>query len=91
VALYSLWLGLFFIFSGYLMPLSFFPRWLREITWWLPFRYTLAFPVETLLGLESRADSLRSLAVQWLYVIGFLGTAILVWRRGLVRYAVFGG
>ena len=68
VALYDFWIGLFFIFSGYLMPLSFFPGWLRVVSWWLPFRYTLAFPVEeTLLGLESlrggRSFSRRAVGV----------------------------
>jgi ABC-2 type transport system permease protein len=91
LALYDLWLGMFFIFSGYLMPLSFFPGWLRGVTWWLPFRYTLAFPVETMLGLESRHEILRSLAVEWAYIAGLLTAALLVWRRGLARYAVFGG
>jgi ABC-2 type transport system permease protein len=91
LALYDLWLGLFFVFSGYLMPLSFFPGWLRVLSWWLPFRYTLAFPVETMLGLESLGQSVRSLVVQWAYVAAFLGGALLLWRRGLARYAVFGG
>ena len=91
LALYDLWLGLFFIFSGYLMPLALFPHWLRIVSWWLPFRYTLAFPVETMLGLESTEQALRSLVVQWAYVAGFLGLALLLWRRGLARYAVYGG
>jgi ABC-2 type transport system permease protein len=91
LALYDLWLGLFFVFSGYLMPLSLFPGWLRALSWWLPFRYTLAFPVETMLGLESIGQAVRSLVVQWAYVAGFLGTALVVWRRGLVRYAAYGG
>jgi ABC-2 type transport system permease protein len=91
LALYDLWLGLFFIFSGYLMPLALFPPWLRAISWWLPFRYTLAFPVETLLGLESVDQALRSLLVQWAYVAGFVALALALWRRGLARYAVYGG
>lgn len=91
LALYDLWLGLFFIFSGYLMPLSFFPGWLRVLSWWLPFRYTLAFPVETLLGLESLEEAVRSLLVQWAYVAGLLMLALALWRRGLARYAVYGG
>jgi ABC-2 type transport system permease protein len=91
LALYDLWLGMFFVFSGYLMPLSFFPRWLRAITDWLPFRYTLAFPVETMLGLESRAESLRALGIEWAYALGLLASALVVWKRGLARYSVFGG
>jgi viologen exporter family transport system permease protein len=91
LALVDLWLGLFFVFSGYLMPLAFFPGWLRALSWWLPFRYTLAFPVETMLGSDSIGQALRSLGVQWAYIAGIGSLALLVWRRGLVRYAVYGG
>jgi ABC-2 type transport system permease protein len=91
LALYDLWLGLFFIFSGYLMPLSFFPGWLRTLSYWLPFRYTLAFPVEAILGLAPLREVLGSLVVQWAYVAGLLALALVLWRRGLARYAVFGG
>ena len=91
VSLYELWLGLFFIFSGYLMPLALFPSGLRAATWWMPFRYTLAFPVETMLGLESVTQSLRSLAAQWAWVASFFGLALVLWRRGVARYAAFGG
>jgi ABC-2 type transport system permease protein len=91
LALYDLWLGAFFIFSGYLMPLELFPGWLRGATWWMPFRYTLAFPVEAMLGRGSVHAALGSLAAQWTWVLGLLASAQLLWRRGLVRYAVFGG
>jgi len=32
------------------MPLELFPPWLRAVTAALPFRYTVAFPVETIIG-----------------------------------------
>jgi ABC-2 type transport system permease protein len=91
LALYDLWLAGFFIFSGYLMPLELFPAWLRGATWWMPFRYTLAFPVEAMLGRGSVHDALRSLLAQWAWIVGLVGSAQLLWRRGLARYAVFGG
>ena len=34
------------ILSGYLIPLELLPSWTRAIADALPFRYTLAFPVE---------------------------------------------
>src|SRR5208283_1256724 len=88
LALYELWLGAFFIFSGYLMPLELFPGWLRGATWWMPFRYTLAFPVEAMLGRGSVAAALRSLVAQWAWVLGLLASAHVLWRRGTSRYAV---
>jgi ABC-2 type transport system permease protein len=57
----------------------------------LPFRFMLAFPVETLVGLLSPAEALRQLAAQWLYVALSGVLAVCVWRAGVRRYAAFGG
>jgi ABC-2 type transport system permease protein len=91
LAVYDLWLGLFFVFSGYLMPLELLPPWLHAIIRATPFPYVLAFPVETILGLSSRAASLSSLGVEWAYAVVLLGLALLLWRRGLTRFAAYGG
>jgi ABC-2 type transport system permease protein len=91
LAVYDLWLGLFFVFSGYLMPLELLPPWIRGILRWTPFPYVLGFPVQTVLGLSSRAESLSSLAIQWAYAAGLLGLALVLWRRGLARFAAYGG
>ena len=55
LGLFELWLGIHAIFSGYLIPLEVLPSWIRGATRVLPFRYMLGFPVETLVGLETRA------------------------------------
>jgi ABC-2 type transport system permease protein len=90
-ALFEVWLGLFGVFSGYLVPLELFPRWLATAARVLPFRYMLAFPVEMLIGMTPRAAALRELAIQWAFV-GLLALVVrLAWRRGLRRFAAFGG
>jgi len=90
-ALFEVWLGLFGVFSGYLVPLELFPRWLEVTARFLPFRYMLAFPVEMVIGLTPRAAALRELVIQWAFV-GVLGAgARLVWRAGLRRFSAFGG
>ncbi len=91
IALWDLWFSLYFVFSGYLFPLALFPRALGRWVAASPFPYTLAFPVETMLGMTSRADALTGLGKQWAYGIGFLALALVIWRRGLVRYAAYGG
>jgi ABC-2 type transport system permease protein len=91
LAVYDLWLGMFFIFSGYLMPLELLPTWLHSIVRATPFPYVLGFPVETMLGLSSRAQALTSLGIEWAYAVGLLGLALLLWRRGLTRFAAYGG
>lgn len=91
ISVFELWLGLFFVFSGYILPLELLPGWLWNIAKWLPFRYLLSFPVETCLGLIDRGATLEALLVQWLYVGVFLWGALALWKRGLKRYQAYGG
>ncbi len=91
LAVFDGWMGCYFVLSGYLMPLELFPAWLRDATSWMPFRYCLAFPVETMIGMESAPRALEELAVQWTWVAVLLAIALLTWRRGLARYAVYVG
>jgi len=90
-AIFEVWLGLYMLLSGYLLPLEFFPPWLASATGWLPFRYMLAFPVELAVGMTSRAQAAQQLAIQlgWIAVLG--GAAILAWRAGTKRFGAFGG
>jgi ABC-2 type transport system permease protein len=90
-SLFELWLGLFGVFSGYLVPLELFPGWLSGAARFLPFRYMLAFPVEMIVGKTGRGGALLELAVQWGFV-ALLGLAARgAWRLGLRRFAAFGG
>jgi len=90
-AVFELWLGMYMLLSGYLIPLEFFPAWLAELTRWLPFRYMLAFPVELVVGMTTRGQALAQLGVQlgWIVVLG--ATAVFTWRRGLRTFAAYGG
>lgn len=91
ISVMQLWLGLYFVFSGYILPLELFPAWLYAPVQWLPFRFLLSFPVEAILGLSSREEMLTSLLAQWAYVELFLAAALWTWRVGLRRYAAYGG
>jgi ABC-2 type transport system permease protein len=90
-SLFELWLGLFGVFSGYLVPLELFPPWVQGIARVLPFRYMIAFPTELLVGMLPRPRALGDLAVQWLLVAVLLGCARLMWRLGTRRFAAYGG
>jgi ABC-2 type transport system permease protein len=90
-AIFELWMVAFMLLSGYLIPLELFPSALRGTAHALPFRYTIAFPVEVLTGLLKGDDILRELAIQWSYVIGCGAAAILAFRAGVKRFSAFGG
>lgn len=90
-SLFEVWMILFGVLSGYLVPLDLFPPWLTAAARFLPFRYMLAFPVEMAIGMLPRARALLDLGLQWGFV-GLLGVlAAAFWRLGLRRFAAFGG
>ncbi|MFL5303541.1 MAG: ABC transporter permease [Anaeromyxobacteraceae bacterium] len=90
-SLFEMWLGLFGVFSGYLVPLELFPSWVQAASRALPFRYMLAFPTELLVGLLPRSRALADLGIQWAFVaVLFLG-ARFAWRLGVRRFAAYGG
>jgi ABC-2 type transport system permease protein len=90
-ALFEVWLGLYMLLSGYLLPLELFPPWLAEATRWLPFRSMLAFPVEMVVGVTTRGGALAQFGVQAAWIAGLGAAAAVSWRRGLRRFAAFGG
>jgi ABC-2 type transport system permease protein len=90
-SLFDVWLGLFGIFSGYLVPLELYPHWVGAVARWLPFRYMLAFPVELVTGTLGRAAALRELGVQWAFIALLFVATRLVWRAGVRRFSSVGG
>lgn len=84
-------LGIFIpILSGAFLPISFFPAWARNILGLLPFRYSLAFPVEVLSGKISVVPALMGLAVQAFWVIVGALLLRLLWLKGRKVFTAYG-
>jgi len=91
IKLMDVWLSLYFVFSGYLIPVELFPRALRVAADWLPFRYQIGLPVELITSAHDPGAAMVLLVRQWLWVAAMLGAALLLWRRGIARFAAYGG
>jgi ABC-2 type transport system permease protein len=89
--LVDVWMALFFVLSGYLVPIEMFPPGLRAALDWLPFRYQVALPVELLMGLHDARDALVLIGRQWGLIAVMLFVLTMVWRSGVRRYSAFGG
>jgi ABC-2 type transport system permease protein len=89
--LMDVWLVFFFVFSGYMYPVELFPPALRTLADWLPFRYQIGLPVEMMTGAHDLETSLTLVARQWMWVVLTGLIAVGLWRRGLKRFAAFGG
>ncbi|HEX8819995.1 MAG TPA: ABC-2 family transporter protein [Archangium sp.] len=89
--LMDVWIALFFVFSGYLYPVELFPPAVRGLIDWLPFRYQIGLGVELMTNQHDFWTALRLLGQQWLWVGLLLVLSVGLWKRGLKRFAAFGG
>ncbi len=79
-----------FILGGLLIPLDFFPAWLRTIALSMPFAYTLYGPARLFVEPDlARFVTLLLMQGFWLAVLGLLLT--LLYRRGVTWLTINGG
>jgi ABC-2 type transport system permease protein len=91
IKIMDVWLTLFFVFSGYLIPVELFPPALRGVAEWLPFRYQIGLPVELMTSAHDPSAALVLLGRQWAWAAVMLAGSLALWRRGLRRFAAYGG
>ena len=84
------WFFMYSLASGYLVPLDLFPPLIRDFLWFLPFRYSMSFSVELLMGRLSMAGILQGIVIQWMWVAALFALNRWVWRRGLRHYSAVG-
>jgi ABC-2 type transport system permease protein len=89
-ALFQLYIALELLLSGRLVPLTLFPEWVQTVAWFLPFRWTFYFPIQTLVGDLTNAELLGGLAMQVLWTVVGIGLFSLVWRYAIRRYTAVG-
>ena len=77
-------------FSGQIAPLELLPHPVRVIAFVLPFRWTIGFPTELLLGRLTPAQALTGIAMQTAWLAASLVLMKFVWRAGLKVYSAVG-
>jgi ABC-2 type transport system permease protein len=87
----DVWLTVYFVLSGYLIPVDLFPHAARVANDYLPFRYQIGLPVELMVGAHGRAEALLLVGRQWIFVLLAALLVRVLWRRGLARFAAYGG
>ena len=80
-----------YLASGHLFPLDVLPAGVKHILFLTPFPYQLYFPIQIYMGKVAGAGLWQGLAAQCLWVLAAFGFARFMWRRGVRKYAAFGG
>jgi ABC-2 type transport system permease protein len=79
------------LFSGLLIPISFFPGIFQDIFSVMPFQYISYIPVLIYLGKISGAGILRALALQAFWVLALVAVGDALWRWSSRKITIQGG
>jgi ABC-2 type transport system permease protein len=80
------------LLGGQMFPLDLLPKWLFEVSHYLPYYYQMYFPVAIFTGrLNEPMEAVAGLGIQLFWALVLLGVAKLLWVRGLRRHTAVGG
>lgn len=78
------------LLRGQLIPLALMPTWAQGFIDLQPFRFTLSFPLEIVVGDLAAADIALGMILQLAYPVLTVLVARWLWRRGLRSYSAVG-
>ncbi|GAB4580089.1 MAG: ABC-2 family transporter protein [Anaerolineales bacterium] len=78
-------------FSGFLMPLRYFPEWAQTLSQWTPFPSMLNVILDLYIGVLHGPELWRALGIQAIWIVALIGTAQLLLRAGVKRLVILGG
>ena len=88
--LYGIWVGIGYLLSGWVAPLSMLPQGLDNIATLLPFQGLLGFPISILTGRSTARSVIEGIVVDMLWIGTFFFLDQVLWRLGIRRYEAVG-
>jgi ABC-2 type transport system permease protein len=79
------------LLSGGIFPLQVFGETFNQISNWLPFKYTVNYPINVLNGMIPPAGILQGTLMQILWIVICLVLSRILWQVGSRRYVAVGG
>jgi ABC-2 type transport system permease protein len=79
------------VLSGFVIPVSFFPHWLKVIAFWTPFPSIVQSPVDIFVGRLTNWAAIETLGYQAAWVVGLCLLGRFVFEQGRKRFLVQGG
>jgi ABC-2 type transport system permease protein len=89
-AINMVFFSLFTFLGGQFAPLSVLPGWMQTVAAWTPFPWTLAFPVEVLLGRRTGSELWLGYGAQLAWLVVALLVLRVLWSRATRRYSAVG-
>lgn len=78
------------LFNGSLLPLAFYPPWMRGFAYFLPFQYQFAVPTQLYQRQLSVTQAYSGLFAELLWLIGLSFLVKFMWRQAAKRFTAVG-
>jgi ABC-2 type transport system permease protein len=78
-------------FSGSFIPLSLLPNSMQIVASCLPFKYTIFFIVDSFINYTNWKNIFLGIGFQCFWTVALCYIAVIIWKKGLIKYEAFGG
>ncbi len=79
-----------FLFGGYIMPIAFYPAFMKSVAYFLPFSYMIYFPTIAASGKLSGIESLTVILQQIIWITIFYLISRLMFNKGVKKFTGVG-
>ncbi len=79
------------ILSGALIPIWIFPKWLYNLTYFLPIRLGFDLPLSIYIGNADSKYIIHGLVLQFIWLVILLTVSSIIWKKGIRKLVIQGG
>ncbi|MBW3015998.1 ABC-2 family transporter protein [Candidatus Woesearchaeota archaeon] len=82
--------AVFGFFAGSFLPLTLFPQWAQNVFHYLPFENMKFVPITIYLGMMTKTEIIKALAIQIIWIAIIFTAAHFVWKQAYKRFSSVG-
>jgi len=76
--------------AGATVPIDVLPKFLRHLSFWLPFQFVAFFPIKVYQGTFNSDQFLPTLVLMFFWILTLLLAVNVIWQKGIKRYEAIG-
>ena len=89
-SIHEFYFALFLLFSGQFVPLKLMPDFIQNLARFLPFQFSLYYPIQLILGNLTQPEIVEGFIVAGIWLVAGIVVFQWAWREGVKRFSAVG-
>ena len=89
-SIHEFYFAMFLLFSGQFVPLKLMPAFIQNLARFLPFQFSLYYPIQLILGRLTQQEIMEGYVVAGVWLIASIAIFQWAWREGVKRFSAVG-